>query len=304
MAIECNSPYSSPSDTPSPLELIRRHKLDLKKSLGQNLLIDATHLARIADAADLTPADTVLEIGPGLGALTRQLAAQAGRVVAVELDQRLIPILREQFAAQPHVSFVHADILELDPAHILVGAPPVAEQARSSPPAAQYKVVANLPYYITSAVLRHILEAPTPPSLAVLLVQREVAQRMVAQPDEMSLLSVSVQFYARARIVGKVPAGAFLPAPKVDSCVVRLDLRPRPEVADVAPARFFRIVRAGFGQRRKQLRNSLSAGLACSKEQADLWLDAAGIDPRRRAETLSLPEWGRLVSIVHDRRSE
>ena len=115
MAIECNSPNSSPPNTPSPHELIRRYKLDLKKSLGQNLLIDATHLARIADAADLTPADTVLEIGPGLGALTRQLAAQAGRVVAVELDQRLIPILREQFAAQPHVSFVHADILELDP---------------------------------------------------------------------------------------------------------------------------------------------------------------------------------------------
>ena len=304
MAIECNSPNSSPPNTPSPHELIRRYNLDLKKSLGQNLLIDATHLARIADAADLTPADTVLEIGPGLGALTRQLAQQAGRVVAVELDQRLIPILREQFAAQPHVSFVHADILELDPAQILVGAPSVAEQARSSPPAAQYKVVANLPYYITSAVLRHILEAPTPPSLAVLLVQREVAQRMVAQPDEMSLLSVSVQFYARARIVGKVPAGAFLPAPKVDSCVVRLDLRPRPEVADVAPARFFRIVRAGFGQRRKQLRNSLSAGLACSKEQADLWLDAAGIDPRRRAETLSLPEWGRLAKTVDNSRSE
>ena len=300
-------------DAPSPLELIRRYNLDLKKSLGQNLLIDATHLAHIADAADLTPADTVLEIGPGLGALTRQLAQRAGRVVAVELDQRLIPILREQFAAQPHVSFVHGDILELDPAQILLGAPPVAEQARPSSRAVQYKamqykamqykVVANLPYYITSAVLRHILESPTPPSLAVLLVQREVAQRMVAQPGEMSLLAVSVQFYASARIVRKVPAGAFLPRPKVDSSVVRLDIRPLPAMADVAPDCFFRVVRAGFGQRRKQLRNSLSAGLACSKEQVDLWLNAAGVDPRRRAETLSLTEWGRLARFVYGRRS-
>ena len=287
---------------PSPLALIRRYNLDLKKSLGQNLLIDATHLARIAAAAELTPTDTVLEVGPGLGALTCQLAERAGRVVAVELDRRLIPILREQFADRPHVSFVHADILTLDPAEIAAGGAPVGERARSSPraapcKAAQYKVVANLPYYITSAVLRHILEAPAPPSLAVLLVQREVAQRIVAQPGEMSLLAVSVQFYARPRILRKVPAGAFLPRPNVDSCVVRLDLRPRPAIADVAPARFFRIVRAGFGQRRKQLRNSLSAGLACSKEEADQWLAAAGIDPRRRAETLSLSEWGRLTAV-------
>ena len=279
------------SDAPSsPLELIRRHNLDLKKSLGQNLLIDSSHLARIAAAADLTPADSVLEIGPGLGALTHQLAAQAGRVVAVELDRRFIPILRARFADQPHVSFVHADILELDPAAIL--------QINTRKQAAQYKIVANLPYYITSAVLRHILESRHPPSLASLLVQREVAQRIVAQPGEMSLLAVSVQFYARPRIVRRVPAGAFLPRPKVDSCVLRLAPRARPAVADVAPAHFFRIARAGFGQRRKQLRNSLSAMLPCSKAQADLWLEAAGIDPSRRAQTLSLPEWGRLARTV------
>ena len=160
-------------------------------------------------------------------------------------------------------------------------------------------MVANLPYYITSAVLRHILESQQPPPLAVLLVQREVAQRMVAQPGEMSLLAVSVQFYARPRTVRRVPAGAFLPRPKVDSSVVRLDVRPQPAVVDLAPADFFRIVRAGFGQRRKQLRNSLAAGLHCSKEQADIWLMAVDIDPRRRAETLSLPEWGALAKIVN-----
>lgn len=280
----------------SPLELLRRHKLDLKKSLGQNLLIDTTHLARIAAAADLAPTDSVLEIGPGLGALTHQLAARAGRVVAVELDQRLIPILRQQFADQPQVSFVHADILKIDPAEA-VHAQAVAEHP-TAPPSSPYKVVANLPYYITSAVLRHILECAHPPVLAVLLVQHEVAQRIVAQPGDMSLLAVSVQFYARPRILKRVPAGAFLPRPKVDSSVLRLDLLPRPAVPGVAPSHFFAVVRAGFSQRRKQLRNSLSAGLACTKQQADQWLHAADIDPSRRAETLSIPEWGRLTHTI------
>jgi len=282
----------------SPLDLLRRHKLDLKKSLGQNLLIDTTHLARIAGAADLTPTDHVLEIGPGLGALTHQLAARAGRVVAVELDRRLIPILRQEFASQPNVSFVHADILKIDPGET-VHTQTVAQQpaAHLSSP---YKLVANLPYYITSAVLRHILESAHPPTLAVLLVQHEVAQRIIAQPGEMSLLAVSVQFYARPSILQLVPAGAFLPRPKVDSSVLRLDILPKPAATGVEPAHFFSVVRAGFSQRRKQLRNSLSAGLSCTKPQADQWLHAADIDPSRRAETLSIPEWGRLTHAVRD----
>ena len=198
---------------PSPLDSIRRHNLNLKKSLGQNLLIDTAHLARIADAAELTKEDTVLEIGPGLGALTHLLAERAGRVVAVELDQRLIPILREQFADQPHVSFVHGDILELSPAGLIQAQLPAETGAASA--AIEFKVVANLPYYITSAALRHILErADARPTLAVLLVQREVAQRMIAQPGDMSLLAVGVQFYARPRALHSVPAGAFLPRPK------------------------------------------------------------------------------------------
>ncbi len=283
---------------PSPLELIRRHNLNLKKSLGQNLLVDTTHLARIAVAAELTKEDTVLEIGPGLGALTHQLAERAGRVVAVELDQRLIPVLREQFADQPHVSFVHGDILELSPAALIQ--PQLPQKTGAASDATEYKVVANLPYYITSAVIRHILEHPdSRPTLAVLLVQREVAQRIVALPGDMSLLAVSVQFYARPRVLHSVPAGAFLPAPKVDSSVVRLDLHQRPAVPDVDPTQFFRIVRAGFGQRRKQLRNSLSAGLSCKKEDADLWLNAAGVEPSRRPQTLSIAEWGELTRQVY-----
>ena len=293
---------------PSVFELIRRFDLDPKKSLGQNFLVDESHLARIAAAADLSPADTVLEIGPGLGVLTRHLASQTGRVVAVELDDRLIPILQELFADQPHVSFIHADILKVDPAALLVGDRVTGWQgdkaeSDDSPtqypiPNTQYKVVANLPYYITSAVLRHLLESSHPPILAVVMVQREVAQRIVAGPGDMSLLAVGIQFYAEAKIVQKVPAGAFHPRPKVDSAVLRLDVRSQPLVADVDPVWYFEVVRAGFGQKRKQLRNSVAAGLGLSKEATEAGLAGAGIDPSRRAETLSLAEWGALAKAL------
>lgn len=256
-----------------------------KKSLGQNFLVDPAHLARIVAAAELTAADQVLEIGPGQGVLTQALAAQAGRIVAVELDDRLIAPLRERFAAQPQVQIVHGDILELDPAGLM------AQEG------AAYKVVANLPYYITSAALRHLLEASPPPSLAVVLVQLEVAQRICAGPGDLSLLAVSVQYYARPRLVSRVPAGAFRPAPKVDSAILRLEVLPAPAVA-IPEDRFFTVVRAGFGQRRKQLANSLAAGLGLNKGAVTAALLAAGIAPARRAETLALPEWERLCDAL------
>jgi 16S rRNA (adenine1518-N6/adenine1519-N6)-dimethyltransferase len=156
-----------------------------------------------------------------------------------------------------------------------------------------YKVVANLPYYITSAVLRHLLEAVQPPALAVVMVQWEVAQRICAQPGDLSLLAVSVQFYAQPRIVQRVPAAAFSPRPQVDSAILQLRVRPQPAV-DAAPDRFFTIVRAGFSQKRKQMHNSLAAGLDMDKAAVQAWLAAAEIDPTRRAETLSLAEWGEL----------
>jgi 16S rRNA (adenine1518-N6/adenine1519-N6)-dimethyltransferase len=279
-------------------QLIRRYDLDPKKSLGQNFLVDETHLARIAAAADLTSQDTVLEIGPGLGVLTRYLAEQAGRVVAVELDERLIPILAERFAEQSNVRFVHADILDVDPVTLLAATDPYQVTDKAPSPVLSYKVVANLPYYITSAVLRHLLEAAQPPTLAVVMVQREVAQRIVAGPGDMSLLAVGVQFYAEAKIVQKVPAGAFYPRPKVDSAVLRLDVRPTPAVPDVDRDRFFDVVRAGFGQKRKQLLNSLSSGLGVSKEAVRKHMEKAGVDPRRRAESLSLAEWGALTKAL------
>jgi 16S rRNA (adenine1518-N6/adenine1519-N6)-dimethyltransferase len=277
-----------------------------KRSLGQNFLTDETYLDRIVAAAELTPADTVLEIGPGLGVLTRRLAAEAGRVIAVELDDRLIDLLHKEFAAQPHVAIVHGDILELDTVQLVNGRrQPTADGQVDNPNSKiespkSYKVVANLPYYITSAVLRHVLEASVRPTLAIVMVQKEVAERICAAPGDLSLLAVSVQFYAEPYIVDHVPASAFYPRPKVDSAVLRLDSRPQPAVAGVAPEAFFRIVRAGFSQKRKQLLNTLSAGLHLPKPEAAAALNAAGIDPKRRAETLSLEEWGALTRRLTD----
>lgn len=265
-----------------------------KKGLGQNFLIDPAHRSHIVAAAELTPDDTVLEVGPGPGVLTELIAAQAGRVIAVELDDRLIPFLRQRFADQPHVTIVHGDILKLDIGAQVLG----ADRDRPPIPSPRYKVIANLPYYITSAAVRHLLEARPPPERLVLTVQREVAQRMAAAPPAMSLLALGVQFYCTARIVGRIPAGAFYPVPKVDSAVVRLDRRAEPAVPGVSAGAFFRIARAGFGQPRKQLRNSLAAGLDVSPAQVESWLAAAGIAAQRRAETLTLAEWGALARLI------
>lgn len=282
---------------PSVFELIRRYELQPKRSLAQNFLVDESYLKKIAGAADLTRDDQVLEIGPGLGVLTTHLAAQAGRVIAVELDDRLIDILNERFADQPHVSIYHNDILTVSPADLFGETQPTESDAPLSS-ASAYKVVANLPYYITNAILRHLLEAKAPPSLAVLLVQKEVAQRICAEPGDMSLLAISVQFYAQPRIIQTVPAGAFHPRPKVDSAILRLDISSNPDVAAVKTDEdvklFFRIVKAGFSQKRKQLRNSLSGGLGIPKQAASTLLETAEISPQRRAETLSLAEWTQL----------
>lgn len=263
--------------------LLRAHDLHPRKGLGQNFLTDPVALGRIVAAADLVPDDVVVEVGAGLGTLTRLLAEQAGRVVAVELDDRLLAVLREQVADLANVQIVHGDVLKLSDlslAHL------------------SYKVVGNLPYYITSAVLRRFLEAEPRPRLMVVTVQREVAQRIVARPGEMSLLAVSVQFYGHPRVVARIRAGAFFPAPKVDSAVVRIDVGAQPAVAlgqGADEAVFFRVVRAGFGQKRKTLRNSLSAGLALAPDSVAGTLQQVGVDPRRRAETLSLEEWAAVT---------
>jgi len=273
-------------------QLLREYGLRPRKRLGQHFLVSEAHLKGIVAAASLTRDDVVLEIGAGLGTLTRQLAAEAGQVVAVELDDGMIPVLEDMFAATPNVTIVHGDILQLSPVAVL-------PRITQTPP--EYKVVANLPYYITSAVLRHLLEAEQPPQLMVLTMQQEVAERICAGPPAMSLLAVSVQFYAEPELVQRIPAGAFSPRPAVDSAVLRLRLRPQPAVDVENVARFFRVVRAGFGQRRKQLRNALAHGLGLRANDMAAALEQAGVDPRRRAETLTLSQCGQVYGQLETR---
>lgn len=284
----------------SPSALLRRHGLTPRKSLGQNFLVDPGAPARIVDQAELGAEDTVLEVGAGLGAMTAELAARAGRVIAVETDPHLVEILRQELEALPNVSIVHGDILGLDPS-LLLDVAGVSSLPLWGTLVPHYAVVANLPYYITAAVLRHLLEAPVRPKQMVVTVQREVAQRMTAGPGQMSLLAVSIQFYSMPRVCLRLKRGAFYPPPNVDSAVVHLDLYPEPPVPVSDVARFFRIVRAGFAQRRKQLRNTLAAGLGLSPLDVVAVLEAIDIDPTRRAETLSLPEWGAIVASLSPR---
>jgi len=259
-----------------------------QKKWGQHFLTDARILESIAEIAEVGPTDAVLEIGPGLGHLTRVLARRAGRVVAVEVDRALAAQLTADFVDTPGVKIVYGDILKLEPFELIeTGRDPTLAPAA-------FKVVANLPYYITSAILRHILQAARRPRVVVVMVQREVAQRMAAQPPPMNLLAVSVQFFARVRVARTIAAGAFYPRPKVDSAVVRLDVFDRPALSDEEAKRFFEIVRAGFGERRKQLRNSLARGLALDSDTVADALARARIDPARRAETVTLDEWRAL----------
>jgi 16S rRNA (adenine1518-N6/adenine1519-N6)-dimethyltransferase len=255
-----------------------------RKSLGQHFLTDRRVLQRILAAAALSPGDTVVEAGAGKGVLTQALAAVAGKVIAVEIDERLCARLRSRLAVFPNVEPVCGDILTLSPDELLA-------RAQASPP---YVVVANLPYYIASAVLRHFLESARPPARMIVMVQAEVGQSIAAPPGRMSLLSVGVQFYAQARVLFYVPPRAFHPPPKVRSAVIRLDVRPEPAVAVDDRQAFFRLVQAGFAAPRKQLRNALALGLGIEPAAARSLLDAANIDPSRRAQTLSLDEWGCL----------
>jgi 16S rRNA (adenine1518-N6/adenine1519-N6)-dimethyltransferase len=264
-----------------------------QKKFGQHFLTDPRILESIADAAEVTATDTILEIGPGLGHLTRVLARRAGRVIAVEVDTALAAKLEQEFAVQSNVSIIQGNFLDAPAAawisrlgNRITGAGDIP-----APVSMPFKVVANLPYYITSAILRHLLEAAQKPHVIVVMVQREVARRMVARPPQMNLLAVSVQFFAQPRIVRTIAAGAFYPPPKVDSAVVRLDIFEQARLHTTQVERFFEIVRAGFGGRRKQLRNSLARGLAIAPDSMAATLLRARIQPARRAETLTLEEW-------------
>lgn len=261
-----------------------------RKSLGQNFLVNPTLARRIVEAAQIGTGDLVFEIGPGRGALTRYLIERAAYVVAVELDPALVALLRQDFAAAANLSLLEQDILSTELTQIVR-----ALEAQRGP-FTSIRAVANLPYYITSAAIRHLLESRLAFASIVLTVQLEVAERIVAQPPEMSLLSVSVQFYGTPELLFRIPASQFHPRPAVDSAVIRI--RPHRDAPPVDREVFFRWVRAGFSQPRKQLRNTLSAALQMSKTDVDALLRQVGIDPSRRAESLSIAEWTRLAQSV------
>ncbi len=274
--------------------MLRHFDLQVRKGLGQHFLIDEEVLKLITSAAELTPTDVIMEIGPGLGVLTRELARQAGWVVAIELDSKLAAILTQTLASFDNVTIINRDILQVEPSALL------QEQKAKLPPTIDspfnYKVVANLPYYITSPVLRHFLEASVKPQIMVVMVQKEVAEAIAAKPGQMSLLSISVQFYGEPRIVSYVPAQCFYPAPEVDSAILKIKLYPQPAVS-VDGRSFFELVRAGFTASRKQIVNSLAQGLGLPKAEILSVLEKANIAPQRRAETLTLDEWATLWQV-------
>lgn len=268
-------------------QIMQSFGLHTDKRLGQNFLVDDQALRKVVNAAGVGPEDFVLEIGAGLGNLTRYLAVTAHKVVAVEIDGRFIPALHQVMAPFTNVQIVQGDILHQSPAALF----PELEPSKG------YIVAANIPYYITSAVIRHLLEASLRPRLIALTVQREVAERICAGPGDLSLLALSVQVYGKPSVAARIPAGAFLPPPKVDSALVCIELYPQPLLPEAQLDNFFKLIKAGFSQKRKTLRNALSAGLSLPAAQIGQILEQAGIDPMRRAETLSIDEWGKLVDI-------
>lgn len=274
-------------------EIINRHGFSFKKSLGQNFLIDQNILDKIVGAAELDGSAGALEIGPGIGALTERLAEAAGAVTAVEIDQRLIPILEEVLAHHPHVKIRHADVLK-------VNLPELFKEDFAG--VEKVSVVANLPYYVTTPILMKLLEDRLPLRHIVVMIQKEVAERMAAAPGgkEYGSLSIAVQYYSEPEIICTVPHTVFIPQPNVDSAVIRLKIRERPAVEVADEQHFFEVVQASFTQRRKTIANNLKARFFPKegRERLEALLAEAGIDPARRGETLSLEEYARLSDVL------
>ena len=252
------------------------------KGLGQHFLVDRPSLEAIMDAADISHHDTVLEIGPGLGVMTKPLAEKSGALVAVETDHILADLLRRD--APANLTVVEQDILQFD--------------LESLPK--NYKAIANIPYYLTSKIFRLLIESPNPPSLMSVLIQKEVAERIVAKPGQMSILALSVQYYGTAEIVRIVERHKFWPAPNVDSAVLRVKITGPAFAAD--PHKLFRLIKAGFGEKRKQLKNSLAGALNLSPEFTIKLIADAKLKDTARAQELSLPDWERLYKLAmkHD----
>ena len=267
--------------------ILNRFKLRADKKLGQNFLIDENVVRQIVEAAELSEADTVLEVGPGIGTLTQGLAESKAKVVTVELDTRLLPVLATTLEGYDNVRVVHGDILKVNIMEE-VGAP-------------EFKVCANLPYYITTPIIFALLEKRLPMERLVAMVQKEVAERMAAQPGgkEYGALSVAIQYYTEPKIAFIVPPTSFIPAPAVDSAVIVCKRREKPPVEVCDEGLFFRVVKAAFSLRRKMLSNSLK-NMGIKSEQVAKWLELAGVDGKRRAETLSLEDFAKLTNSFNE----
>jgi 16S rRNA (adenine1518-N6/adenine1519-N6)-dimethyltransferase len=274
------------------LEVLRKYEFAFRKQLGQNFLIDPGVLDQIAEAAEIGSDDMVLEIGPGIGTLTRRLAAEAGHVVAVEIDDHLIPILRDTLSDLTNVTVIHNDILKTD-------IQALADEYNGGRP---IRVVANLPYYITTPIVMGLFESGVPLSSVTVMVQKEVAERMQAGPGtkDYGALSLTVRYYSEAEIVAHVPPSCFIPRPKVGSAVIRLRRRSVPTVETADPDGLFRLIRAAFGQRRKTLANALAnaASLSFSKEQIQRAIADAGFSPTVRGEALTLEQFAELQKLL------
>ena len=281
-------------------QLLRHFDLRARKRLGQHFLIDKEVLSLITASAEVTSSDVVLEVGPGLGVLTRELARQAGWVITIELDNNLAALLKQTLVPFNNITIINEDVLRIEPAELIqkLRFPPEVNNSFN------YKLVANLPYYITSPVLRHFFEALLKPQIMVVMVQKEVAEAIVAEPGKMSVLSISVQYYGQPRIISYVPASCFYPAPEVDSAILHVTLYSKPVVDGADESGFFELVRAGFSAPRKQIVNSLAQGLKLSRDDALSLLEAADIIPQRRAETLTVDEWARMLKIFTQMRSK
>lgn len=282
-------PPESLTDIGAVRELLGRHGFRFSKAMGQNFLINPSVCPRMAEACGARKDSGVLEIGPGIGVLTRELARRASRVAAVELDDRLLPVLAETLAGQDNVRVIRGDAMALDLADLL------EEQFPGMP----VSVCANLPYYITSPLLMRLLESRLPLETITVMVQKEAAQRLCARPGtrECGAVTLAVHYYAEPQLLFSVSRGSFLPAPNVDSAVIRLRIRPNPPVEVRDEAAMFRLIRAAFGQRRKTLANSLT-GAGLSKAQAAAALDAAAVPPTARAEQLSLEQFAALADAA------
>lgn len=262
-------------------QLLREYGLQLKKSLGQNFLVDETYLHKIVESAEISSEDEVLEIGAGIGSLTRYIVQSAGRVTAVEIDQELVPILDQVLENSNNTKIIKGDIMDLGMEYLVL--------------APGYKVVANIPYYLTSNLIRKLLSTELKPKMLALTIQKEVAERICSGVDEMSLLSLSVQLYGDPRIAFNIPASAFFPVPKVNSSFLIVDMLPQPRMNPEFIDTFFTLARTAFTQKRKMLHNSLVGAPGIGKEDLPKLLELTNIDGRRRPQTISIGEWSRLA---------